>query len=160
MPIEKAKPAAPKTEVKAEPESEPAVSQVNPFAASVPFPESQIDSSYERMEEVSLEQLLAEGRERPATMSGNVPLPDLTVDLDDVEELAAEEMMPVEETPVAVAVTDEPEPGDDRSANLEQQVQLLESALESTRAGHRGEIEEILRDLDALSARLRRIIDR
>src|SRR3954466_14832460 len=49
-------------------EPEAAAPQVNPFADSVPFPESQMDSSYERMEEVSLEQLLSEGRERPATM--------------------------------------------------------------------------------------------
>ena len=63
--------------------------QINPFADSVPFPESQIDSSYERMEEVSLEQLLAEGRGRPATMSGNVPLPDLTLPETNSNELLA-----------------------------------------------------------------------
>jgi signal recognition particle receptor subunit beta len=159
-PVEKAKPVTTeKIVARPEPEPEPAAPQVNPFADSVPFPKSPIDSSYERMEEVSLEQLLAEGRGRPATMSGNVPLPDLTVDLDEVEELAAEEMMPVEETPVAVAV-DEPAPGDDRTANLEKQVQLLESALESMRADHRGEIEEILRDLGALTARVQRLLDR
>jgi hypothetical protein len=157
-PVEKARPAITE-KVVAKPEPEPAAPQVNPFADSVPFPESPIDSSYERMEEVSLEQLLAEGRGRPATISGNVPLPDLTVDLDEVEELAAEEMMPVEEAPAAVAAN-EPAPGDDRTAKLEKQVQLLESALESMRADHRGEIEEILRDLGALTARLQRLLDR
>jgi signal recognition particle receptor subunit beta len=162
-PVEKAKPVITQKVVakpEPEPEPEPAAPEVNPFADSVPFPESQIDSSYERMEEVSLEQLLAEGRGRPATMSGNVPLPDLTVDVDDVEELAAEEMMPAEDAPVPVAVIDEPAPTDDRAAKLEEQVQLLESALETTRADHRGEIEEILRDLGALTARLQRLIER
>src|SRR5712691_10745644 len=76
---EKAKPAKSKAKVEAEPEAP----QVNPFADSVPFPESQVDSSYERMEEVSLEQLLSEGRERPATMSG-APIP---IDVDHIEEL-------------------------------------------------------------------------
>src|SRR5207237_612847 len=95
----------------------------NPFAESVPFPESQIDSSYERMEEVSLEQLLSEGRERPATMSGNVPLP---VDLEDVEELDAEAMVTVDDT--AVAVMEEPR-GDDRMAILEQKVSSLQSRM-------------------------------
>lgn len=38
-----------------------------------PFPDTP-GSEYERVEEVSLEQLL-EGRERPATMSGNIPIP-------------------------------------------------------------------------------------
>src|SRR3954452_1580975 len=99
VPVEKTKPIA---AMKAEPEPEPAPA-VNPFADSVPFPESQVDSSYERMEEVSLEQLLSEGRERPSTISGNVAVP---VDMDDVEELDADAMMPIEET--AVEVVDEP----------------------------------------------------
>jgi signal recognition particle receptor subunit beta len=164
-PVEKAKPVTTQ-KVVAKPEPTPAPApeaaapEVNPFADSVPFPESPVDSSYERMEEVSLEQLLAEGRERPATMSGDVPLPDVTVDLDEVEELAAEEMMPAEEVPVPVAVMDEPAPANDRTADLEKQVQLLESALASLRTDHRGEIEEVLRDLGALTARLQRLLDR
>jgi signal recognition particle receptor subunit beta len=139
IPVEKTKPAA-KTE--AEPDEE----APNPFADSVPFPESQIDSSYERMEEVSLEQLLSEGRERPATMSGNVPVP---IDFEDVEELDAEAM---------VAVEDEPPP-DDRIAVLEQQVAALQSELDSVREEHRVEIEEILRDLGEITTRLRRRLD-
>jgi signal recognition particle receptor subunit beta len=146
IPVEKAKPAT-----KAEPEPEPEAP--NPFADSVPFPESQIDSSYDGMEEVSLEQLLSEGRERPATMSGNVPVP---VDFEDVEELDAEALVPVEYT--AVAVMDEPAP-DDRIAILEQKVTSLQSELDSVREAHRVEIEEILRDLGDLTARLRRLID-
>jgi len=174
---EKAKPAAAsKAETKPEPEPEPAP-QINPFADSVPFPESQMDSSYERMEEVSLEQLLSEGRERPATLSGDVAVPviddalDDAVDdalddaVDDVEELHAAELLPAEETATAVAVLDETEPqpaagdGDGRVASLEQQVQSLESQLDSLRAGHRAEIEEILRGLESLTSSLRRKLD-
>jgi len=61
--------------------------ELSPFGDSLPFPEANpLDSGYEKMEEVSLEQLL-EGRERPATMSGTVPIP---VALDEVEELGEE----------------------------------------------------------------------
>ncbi len=165
---EKARPAtAAKAETKQEqePEPEPAP-QVNPFADSVPFPESQLDSSYERMEEVSLEQLLSEGRERPATISGNVAVPLIDDVVEDVEELDAAELLPAEEPAVAVAVLDEPEPepepepsagdGDGRVASLEQQVSSLESQLDSQRAGHRAEIEEILLVLESLTSNLRR----
>jgi signal recognition particle receptor subunit beta len=159
---EKAKAAAtPKSEDKSEPE--PALA-TNPFADSVPFPES-LESSYERMEEVSLEQLL-EGRERPATISGNVGVPLIDDVLEDVEELDAEELLPVEEPAIAVAVTvepvsAEPEPasGDDRLAALEQQVRSLEAQLDTLRSGHRAEIEEILQDLGALTTKLRRQLD-
>jgi signal recognition particle receptor subunit beta len=147
IPVEKAKPAT-KAEAEPEPEAAP-----NPFADSVPFPESEVDSSYDHMEEVSLEQLVSEGRERPATMSGNVPLP---VDFEDVEELDAETMVAVEDAPIAVI--DEP-PGDDRIAILEQKVTALQSELDSVREEYRVEIEEILRDLGELTARLRRRLD-
>jgi signal recognition particle receptor subunit beta len=168
-PVEKAKPApAPKAVAKEEPE--PVVEpQVNPFADSVPFPESQMDSSYDRMEEVSLEQLLSEGRERPATMVGNIAVPVI----DDVEELDANSLMPAEEAPAApVAVLDEPESlpdvvdvlpdagaNNDRLALLEQQVLSLEARLDSVRAGHRVELEEILGDLETLTSRLRKRLD-
>ena len=117
------------------------------FADSVPFAES---SPYERMEEVSLEQLLSEGRERPMTFSGNVPVPlpidaPIDVPIDDVEELGAAEMV-VEESPVAVAV--EEEPASSPSLSLEQQI-------ESLRAQHRAELERILRDLDDLTRSIR-----
>jgi signal recognition particle receptor subunit beta len=151
IPVEKAKPVA-----KAEPEVEPEQEQAapNPFADSVPFPESQIDSSYDGMEEVSLEQLLSEGRERPATMSGNVPLP---VDFEDVEELDAAAMVSVDDDS-AVAVIDNA-PGDDRISILEQKVTSLQSELDSVRDEHRVEIEELLRDLGDLTSRLRRRLD-
>jgi len=158
-PVEKAKT---KAKAKHEPEQEPEVAeaQLNPFADSVPFPESQVDSSYDRMEEVSLEQLL-EGRERPATFSGDVAVPEI----DDVEELDADALVPAEEPEAVVAVLDEPEPlpdaaaADDRLAILEQQVQSLESQIESMRAQHRMEIEEILSELGVLTARLRQRLD-
>jgi len=152
IPVEKAKPAAAaKVEAQPEPEPEPEQPSLNPFADSVPFPESPVDSSYDRMEEVSLEQLLSEGRERPSTMSGNVAIP---VDLDDVEELDADAMVSIEEP--AVAVMDEP---DDRVASLEQKVNSLQSELDSLREEHRVEIEEILRDLGDITARLRKLVD-
>ena len=86
-------------------------------------------------------------------MSGNVPLP---VDLDDVEELDAESMVTIDDT--AVAVLDEPA-GDDRIAILEQKVTSLQSELDSVRDEHRVELEEILRDLDDLTSRVRRRLD-
>jgi len=156
-PLEKVKPAAapkaePKAETKPEPQPEPAPEPPNPFADSVPFPESPLDTSYERMEEVSLEQLLSEGRQRPATMSGNVAVP-----VDDVEELDVEAMVAVDDTPVAVM--EQPVAGDDRLVILEQQVRSLESQIDSIREEHRVEIEEILRELGDLTSRLRKRLD-
>jgi hypothetical protein len=115
-----------------------------------------MEGGYEKMEEVSLEDLLSEGRERPATMSGNVPVP---VPLDDVEELGAHELVPADE-PVAVAVLDEPMPapaaaGDDRLAVLERQVAALQSQLDSMRAQHRAALEDLARDLGTLITRVR-----
>ena len=160
--LEKAKPSAKGTaKAKAKPSPAPpapdpepiATPQLNPFADSVPFPESQMDSSYERMEEVSLESLLSEGRERPATMSGNVPIP---VEVDDVEELNAEEMVPIEDSPAVAAVVEKPAAA---SASLEGRVRSLEAQLDSIRAEHRAEIEAILRDLGQLTSRLRDRLD-
>src|SRR5438270_4153910 len=147
MPVEKAKPAA---KIEAEPEPQPEPAAPNPFADSVPFPESQIDSSYDRMEEVSLEQLLSEERERAASMSGDVPIP---VDFEAVEELDAEAMVAPDDT--AVAGMDEPI-GDDRMVILEQKVTSLQSELDSVREEHRVDLEELLRDLDDLTSRVRR----
>ncbi|HEV2721970.1 MAG TPA: GTPase domain-containing protein, partial [Thermoanaerobaculia bacterium] len=133
------KPEAPPPAPSPEPEA-PTQPQMNPFADSVPFPES---GPYERMEEVSLEQLLSEGRERPATLHGSVPVP---VSLDDVEELGAAEL--VEDAPVAVAVEEQP-------SRLEIRVRELEQQIESMRAQHRAEIERILSDLGDLSNTIR-----
>jgi signal recognition particle receptor subunit beta len=150
--MKKAAPAAApaKKSAKAAPPPEP---PDVPFPDAVPFPESPMDGGYEKMEEVSLEQLLSEGRERPATMSGNVPIP---VHVEEVEELGADELMP------AVAVLDEPEPaftpapagGTSRIAVLEKQVAALESQIETMRAQHRAALEDLVRDLGDLVSRV------
>ncbi len=125
--------------------------EVSPFGDSIPFPEaSPLDAGYEKMEEVSLEQLL-EGRERPATMSGNVPIP---VALDEVEELGAEELV---DAPLSVALMDEPEPfpppkaaaGNGQIAALENRVKQLE-----------GSLKDILQTLTDLTNRVKNQIGR
>lgn len=173
-PIERKKPTAEtpkpaKIEVRPEPEPEPeplADLAQNPFGDSMPFPDSAPTAGYEKMEEVSLEQLLSEGRERPATISGNVPIP---VMVDEVEEMGAAEMMPMEESaaPVALPVDlpvnlmDEPEPepapppvfssNNGREAELEAQIQQLEAQIISMRQEHREQLEAIMRSIGELS---------
>jgi mutual gliding-motility protein MglA len=141
-----------------EPEPEPApLPESNPFGDSMPFPEANpLSSGYEKMEEVSLEQLL-EGRERPATMSGAIPVPIP----DDVEELGAEEMMPIEESPLDLAVDPLPElppltasapppaASNGQIAALEQRVKQLE-----------GSLNDVLRTLNDLTSRLKNQIGR
>jgi signal recognition particle receptor subunit beta len=147
----------PKAAAKAAAEKQP-VEAPNPFADSVPFPEpAPLDAGYEKIEEVSLEQLLSEGRERPATMSGSVPVP---IEVEEVEELAAEELMPVvDETPVAVAVMDEPpmeEPSvDGRVAALEDEVNQLRTRIKTLSDDRRTALESILRELNDLTERVR-----
>ncbi|HEX9406202.1 MAG TPA: GTPase domain-containing protein [Thermoanaerobaculia bacterium] len=129
----------------AEPEPPP-LPDSNPFGDSMPFPDANpLSSGYEKMEEVSLEQLL-EGRERPATMSGSiaVPIPE------DIEELGAEEMMPIDENPLSAALMDAPAPAPAAAASngqiavLEQRVRQLE-----------GSLNDVLRTLGDLTARLK-----
>ena len=144
---------------KAAPAPPPApLPEVNPFSDSVPFPESSpIDQGYEKMEEVSLEQLL-EGRERPATIGGTIPIP-----IDDIEELDSSAM--VEDSP-AVAVMEEPKPArrgaaaasagsDSRLSALEQQVSQLQQQMTTMRSEHQETLEDVLRTLDDLTARIR-----
>ncbi|HEX8410669.1 MAG TPA: ADP-ribosylation factor-like protein [Thermoanaerobaculia bacterium] len=161
---------SPKVEVKPAPEpdpeplalmdNEPLSEAPNPFADSVPFPDSTVEDDYEKAEEVSLDQLLAEGRSRPATISGDVAVP-VTDDMafpaadDDVEELGAEEL--VLDSAVAVAVMDEPEPESSpaayagaRVAELEAQIASLEQKLQVRQIA----LESILRELDDLRARV------
>ncbi|HEX8253989.1 MAG TPA: GTPase domain-containing protein [Thermoanaerobaculia bacterium] len=121
-------------------DNDPIAEAPNPFADSVPFPDSApVQADYEKAEEVSLDQLLAEGRTRPSTFSGNVAVP-----VEEVEELGAEELL---DTPVAVAVMDEPAPAGQslqaRVTQLEQQLQIKQTALRT-----------ILRELDELRARV------
>ena len=167
-PVKKAAPApAPKpsaAQVKAHPlpqpepepepiamlDSEPIAEPPNPFADSVPFEAAAGETDYDRAEEVSLEQLLAEGRGRPATISGDVAIPVM----DDVEELGAEELVAIpDESPVAVAVMDE-EPvvyADTRVRELEAQVASLQQKLGIKQTA----LEQILRELDELRAKVK-----
>jgi signal recognition particle receptor subunit beta len=132
-------------------DSEPLAEAPNPFADSVPFPEATPGTDYDAAEEVSLEQLLAEGRSRPATISGNVAIP---ADDLEVEELGADQLVAVaDEAPVAVAVMDE-EPvvyADTRVAELEAQVASLQQKVSIKQAA----LEQILTELDELRARVR-----
>lgn len=156
----KARPApAPEPEPEPEPvasamlDAEPLAEAPNPFADSVPFPdEAPVEADYDAAEEVSLEQLLAEGRSRPATIGGNVAVPIV----DEVEELGADQLVAVaDESPVAVAVMDE-EPAsqvvyaDTRVAELEAQVASLQQKLGIKQTA----LEQILRELDELRARV------
>jgi len=149
----------PEPEPEPEPEvAEPAAAVANPFADSMPFPDSgpADDSGYERMEEVSLEQLLNEGRERPATMTGNIAVP---IEVEEVEELGAEEMMPMESTAVATAVMDEPAPaseaGNARIEALEMEILQLQQQLRTAQEQHRTALEALLTDLTDLTVRVR-----
>ncbi|MGZ8796874.1 MAG: GTP-binding protein, partial [Thermoanaerobaculia bacterium] len=82
-PIERKKPAKPvatkgKAHAPKEPEPAPFEDTSSPFPDEVPFPEAMDnppDAGYDGVQEVSLEQLLQEGRERPATFGGTVPIP-------------------------------------------------------------------------------------
>jgi signal recognition particle receptor subunit beta len=114
-----------------------------PFSDSVPFPEATENplAGYEKAEEVSLEQLLQEGRERPATFAGNIATP---IETDDVEEIGAEHM--VHDSP-AVAVMDAPHAARKKTA--------VSGDSEALRKQHRAELEAILRDLEKLTARVR-----
>src|SRR6185436_4915387 len=139
-PIDRKKPAAKPAKLAdkpaakiPEPEPEP-VMEPFPDAMEPPFPEAgPINDGYEKMEEVSLEQLL-EGRERPTTIGGSVPVP-----MDDIEELGTEELVPHEE-PVATAVLERPG-----------SAPLLEAEVREMRAT----LESLARDLEDLAKRVR-----
>ena len=136
-------------------DNEPLSAAPNPFAGSLgnesPFPDGAAAADYETAEEVSLEQLLAEGRSRP-TFSGTVPVP-----LDEIEELGAEELL---ESPSSVAVMEpEPEPvssgepqasSDARVSELEAQVAMLERKVQSQQSV----LQAVLQDLDDLRERV------
>jgi mutual gliding-motility protein MglA len=119
-----------------EPELPPFGESSAPFPDSVPFPESSgnpLDAGYDNVQEVSLEQLLQEGRERPATFGGTVPIP---VDIDEVEEIGSEHI--VDDS--VVAVMDEPKPFR-KSGSID-----------------RAQLETILRDLEQLAKRVRSLL--
>ena len=156
-PIERKKPEKPAKHAKPKtvagtkrvpvPEPPPA-EELNPFGDSIPFPESNpLNSGYEKMEEVSLEQLL-EGRERPATMSGTVPIP---VAVEEIEELGAEELVPLEESPLSVALMDEPASAPFNTAANNGQIAALEKRVHQLE----GSLKEILKALTDLTNRVR-----
>ena len=112
-------PKAPEPEPEPEPLGSPFAE--TPFPDEPPFPEAgPVNAGYEKMEEVSLEQLL-EGRERPTTIGGSVPVP-----MDEIEELGTEELLP-HDTP-ATAVMEPPRAG---LSSLEAEVRDLRSQLET-----------------------------
>jgi signal recognition particle receptor subunit beta len=171
-PIERKKPEKPVKHVKSKtvagtrkvpiPLSAPEpLPEANPFGDSMPFPDANpLNSGYEKMEEVSLEQLL-EGRERPATLSGSIPVPIP----EDIEELGAEEMVPLDENPLSLALMDEPlsapaftpaptpapaaAASNGQIAALEQRVRQLE-----------GSLNDVLRTLTDLTSRLKNQVGR
>ena len=144
---------APEPEVPASPaesllDNEPLAAAPNPFADSVPFADSApVEADYEKAEEVSLEQLLAEGRNRPSTFAGNVALPLG----DEVEELGAEELL---DAPVAVAVMDEPAPAPSAAASSTQSLEARIAVLEQKLQIKQTALQTILRELDELRARV------
>ena len=137
-----AKPAAKARVVEPPPPIMEEAPPMTPFPDSVPFPEATENplAGYEKAEEVSLEQLLSEGRERPATFAGNIATPIE----DDVEEIGAEHE--IDEAPAAVAVMEPPAAKKKFAAGPD---------VESLRKQHRAELESILRDLEKLTARVR-----
>ncbi|MEO8383162.1 MAG: GTPase domain-containing protein [Acidobacteriota bacterium] len=163
VPTKKGSGASPKVEVKRAPEpdaeplalldNEPLAEAPNPFADSVPFPDSAVpvETDYDRAEEVSLDQLLAEGRSRPATFSGNVAVPIVEED-DEIEELGTDALV-IEEEPASVTVLEE-EPAVvsslSRTDELESRIALLEEKL----AVRKTALQAILRELDDLRARV------
>lgn len=136
-------------------DNEPLSDAPNPFADSVPFPDSAVpvEADYDRAEEVSLDQLLAEGRSRPATFAGDIAVPILE-DGDEVEELGAESLVEAS----AVAVLEEPRgatEGSPAAATLEAQLAALQEKLRTKQAA----LQTILRDLDELRARVSAQLD-
>ena len=126
----------------------------NPFADSVPFPDATpVEADYDNAEEVSLEQLLAEGRSRPETFAGDIAVPITEpFEEEEIEEIGAEALL---EAPVAVAVMDEPQsqpavPADTRVAELEAQVASLQQRLQVRDTA----LQSILQDLDDLRERV------
>lgn len=159
---------APKPQAEAEPEPEPvaAAPEMNPFADSVPFPQSDttpVESSYDEAHEVSLEDLLAEGRERPATIAGNVAVPIIEPVEDhgeEVEELGAEEMVPAAEEPqVAVAVMADPAAPEPVAASASQTSDDLADKIDQLQRQHRDTLHSLLREIDALASRVRRELE-
>jgi signal recognition particle receptor subunit beta len=129
------------TEIPAPPATPPPLE--DPFADSMPFSTAPDQSDYDKAEEVSLDQLLAEGRSRPATFAGVVAIP--------VEEMEAA-------APSSAAIdtaTMDPDGLDRRVHDLEAQVTALEQKL----AIKRSALEPVLRELDVIRERVNAELD-
>lgn len=137
---------------------------MNPFADSVPFPESApIEQDYDKMEEVSLEQLL-EGRDRPSTMGGMaVPFDVGAVALEEeVDSLHEAEMVSPETAPfgldeqsvaaprgTAAAVANHED--SHRIAELEREVSVLQDEIARLRSDHETLLADVRRGLAGLN---------
>jgi signal recognition particle receptor subunit beta len=156
-PVRRAGSGAAKVAVKAKQEAAPVVEDTpaeplaeapNPFADSVPFPDAgSTAADYEKAEEVSLEQLLAEGRTRPETFAGTVAVPII----EEVEELGTEQLL---ESPVAVAVLDEPRLSEPVPQSLGTADHLRVRELEAEVASLRQKLQSFVRELDELRERV------
>jgi len=147
--------------------------EMNPFGdpmgavtgtMGAPFPEAEPfgdpGKEYEKIEEVSLEKLL-EGRERPATLSGNYANP-LHIE-EDVEHLGTEELID-HHGAVAIAVEEEqPIPfapakmnrtfGDESGADLREEIKSLRQELADVRRKY----DELLNGITRISGELTRL---
>lgn len=128
----------------AAPEPAAAAPTENPFASSFAEPSqpeapfaADPSADYEKAEEVSLEELL-EGRERPATMAGDMPIP-VSID-EDVEPLHEAQLVDT-----AVAVADAPQTGE--LAALRAEVESLRREIASLKSS----IRKIAGDLSGLA---------
>lgn len=147
-PLEMAPVAA---EVLEEPEEIEEVEELEPVEeialveeAGSPFPDAP-GGEYESVEEVSLEQLL-EGRERPATLSGNIPIPvfEAPDEVEEVEPVGAV-MDPVQATAYgAPAMSDSSE-----------EIAQLRAEVDAMREEQRRIVESLRRVVDELTTLLR-----
>ena len=159
-PVKRSVSGASKVAVKAQPEpepepmldNEPIADAPNPFADSIPFPDAgAADADYDKAEEVSLEQLLAEGRSRPETFHGTVAVPII----EEVEELGTEQL--VVDAP-AVAVMEEPAFAEEPqavSSTTDSRTEQLEAQVVSLRAS----LQSVLHELDDLRKRVREALE-
>lgn len=149
-------------------DNEPISEAPNPFADSVPFADTAaVEADYEAAEEVSLEQLLAEGRTRPETFHGDVAVP-IT---DEVEEIGSEALVdtslveplaepphPLDDEPVEEIGGPEHAPveslvfADSRVTELEEQIFALQQKLQIREKA----LESILTELEQLQERVSR----
>lgn len=118
-----------------------------------PFPET--ESEYEGVEEVSLEQLL-EGRERPATMSGNIAIPVLEEPAEVLEEI--EEIEELEELEPAIAVI-EPEEAPEPSLAMAEPGEELELGSPADEGSLASEMNQLRAEVDAMREEQRRIVE-